>query len=66
MNNFEYFVNGMQKMVDEDKDKMASVLDQDYAENKTKDYELRVSVIKMCGYKVLRNSDGKHIIKKSN
>ena len=64
MNNFEYFVNGMQKMIDEDKDKMASVLDQDYAENKTKDYELRVSTIKMCGYKVLRNSDGKHIIKK--
>ena len=56
----------MQKVIDEDKDIMASVLDKDYAENNTEDYELRVSMIKMCGYKVLRNNDGKHIMKKSN
>ena len=61
--NFEVFQNELSRSMAEDIDKVTDVLDKDYIE-KNKDYELRLAIIKLSGYRVFRNAQGKHIIKK--
>ena len=62
--NFEYFVIGLRHGIDEDIDKITRVLNEKYQNDNKDDYDFRLSIIKMAGYRVFRNSNGMHKIEK--
>jgi len=60
---FNAFMQGFDYGMEKDKNKTEELLNRLYIENQT-EYNDRIGMLKMFGYKVLRNSAGKHLIRK--
>ena len=63
MNNWDYFTNQVHQGIKDDLTTVACVLDEIYQKDK-KNYDLRISLLKECGFRVFRNEEGKHLIKR--
>ena len=60
---FRYCVSRLRDHVDNNLDHLTEVLNRNYQEQNP-DYEWRLTLLKSVGYRVFRNSEGNHLIKK--